>query len=238
MDTRVFDTLGDLPTPHPDGIYVVIDTYKFSTTVCTLLEHGAEFVKPLQNEAECREMSRESPDSLVGGEMVEETTPREGFEIGNSPSYVEQVDVAGRPVGLHSDNGAETVRALDDSEAIYLASTVNAAAIALHLRNSEYESVNLLTAGRQGQTAMEDIIAAILVHRYLKTSTITSSEFQFYEELLAVAVRTQTSIALSENEDYDRIIQFNSSDVIPRLDDGVFVDDHGGSRNSPYHHST
>lgn len=237
MNIRVFDTISDLPDPQPDGTYVVIDTYKFSTTVCTLLERGAASVTPLKSEEECRQMKEENPEALVGGEMRNETEPREGFAVGNSPAYVETVDVADTPIGLHSENGAETVRSLTDPDEVYLGSTVNAAALALRLRHSEHEAVNLLTAGRNGQTATEDIIAAILIHRYLNTSTIASTELQFYKKLLAVAVRTQTSVDLTENADYDRIVRFNSSNVLPRLEDGVFVDASGNTHRPNTHHS-
>lgn len=224
MEVNVFNTLDGLPDPHPSGIYVVIDAFKFGTTVCTLLANGASSVTPLQSTDACEAFQRENPDALVGGEMTGGNTPKADWDIGNSPSYVESVDVTGRVIGLHSDNGAEAVCSLDSPDDVYLASTVNAAAVAMRLRGAS-APIHLLAAGRCGRTAIEDIVTAALVHRYLHTSSMDSTERRLYDTLLSLAARNETEFGcMAEDEDFDRLYRYNSVDVIPELVNGKFVD--------------
>ena len=206
----------DLPDPAPDAAFVVVDVIISSTTVVRLLEAGAESVRPFADPDAARRFKREEGAFLVGeqgGESVE------GFDGSPLPSLVADYPVERRPVGLLSSNGTRAMDRIGHDRDIYVGTTVNAAAVADAVR--DHAEAWLVAAGRQGEVVGEDVAGVDLIAGHLDGSPPERST-------LATAIRgTPTAAWLREmgfDHEVDALCEFDSTDVVPRLRDGAFVD--------------
>lgn len=213
---RRVDRQEDLPDPAPDAAFVVVDVIISSTTVVRLLEAGAASVRPFADPDTARAFKEERDAFLVGeqgGEAVD------GFDGSPLPSLVADYPVEGRPVGLLSSNGTRAMDRIGHEHDIYVASTVNAAAVADAV--ADHEAVWLVAAGRQGAVVAEDVAGVDLVAGHLEGSPPDR------DRLAATIRETDTAQWLCEmgfEHEVDAICEFDSTDVVPRLRDGAFVD--------------
>jgi len=170
LDDRLIERCEEIPEDPVAADYVVFDVLHFSNTVIELLANGAEYVHITDERGQELAYRESNPRAVIGGESTADLEPVEGYDFFNSPSYVQQVDVAGRPVSMTSSNGGRAVARLravaNEGTAVYVGSTMNARALAAHLRTRD-RPTRLVSAGSRGAIAIEDHIGATLVSRYL-----------------------------------------------------------------------
>lgn len=231
LDERLVERCEALPDPLPAGDYVVVDVMFFSTTVVELLANGAECVHVPDERGGEFDFRRRRPTALVGGEPTRAYEPADGYDFFNSPSDVQRLPVEGRPVSMTSTNGGRTVATLrarsdnrDDVD-VFVGSTLNAAALAEHLRGREART-HLVSAGTRGSVAVEDHIGATLVSRYLDDLAPAEAELDLFREHLSVAKgEDYTDTHECRRRDVRAYaMDVNARSVVPRLDGDALVD--------------
>ena len=153
-----------------EGIGVVIDVVRATTTIATALSAGARRVVPFESVEEAREAARRS-DAVLCGERA--GRPPEGFERGNSPSAYTAERVAGRDLAFTTTNGTAAMRSMADAGFgdIRLACFRNLRVVTDGLLAADTESVLVACAGRQGRVGMDDAwCAGHLVDRLIGAS--------------------------------------------------------------------
>jgi len=206
----VLRTKEEIPDPVPNGVYVVIDVFRFSTSVLTLLEEGATSVKPAGSVAEAREFKRQHGDAVVGGELRHSEA---AFEITNSPTRISRTDVAGRPASLYSDNGAKALERVRGQGEILLGTTLNAGAVGAELADRQTD-VYLVAAGAGGEVRYEDVIAADAIKRY---ATDPAGVDEDVYRLAMEGVRAQYDSEGLNAADGELVTEINASDTVPRV---------------------
>ncbi|WP_210408975.1 2-phosphosulfolactate phosphatase [Halorhabdus rudnickae] len=170
LDERLIERCEDVPAEPGPGAYVVIDTMHFSNTVIELLARSAMHVHVPDERGEEFDYQASRPEMLIGGGRTASYEPEDGYDFFNSPSYVQNIDVEGRPVSMTSTNGGRTVTTLrergGDDVDVYIGAPLNARAVGTHLRGRD-RPVRLVSAGYKGDVAVEDHVGAALVSRYL-----------------------------------------------------------------------
>ncbi|MFB6129733.1 MAG: 2-phosphosulfolactate phosphatase [Salinigranum sp.] len=234
LEERHVERCEDLPDEPAPGNYVVVDVLHFSNTVLELFHNGAEYVHVTDSRGDEFDFREEHPEARLGGGSTPAYEPTDGYDFFNSPSYVQSVDVEGRPVAMTSTNGGRAVTRLresggDDVE-VYVGSTMNAAALGRHLRELEAPTY-LVSAGSSGDLAAEDHIGAILVGRYLRGIPPTEPELTVFREHLWVAKGPEYvhKHELRRRDVLEYALAVDSSDVIPRLVGRRLVDVGPGS---------
>jgi phosphosulfolactate phosphohydrolase-like enzyme len=141
-----------------DTIYVVVDTYKFSTTVTTALENGINEVYCTRNEDELEQYENMS-DILAGGEVPR----RKNQPVGNAPTLFDENQFEVEKVALTSDNGARRVWQLLDNgaENIILGCARNYDAVGQYLR--DIENFVIVPADAGNTPRFEDYISSIMI---------------------------------------------------------------------------
>lgn len=214
---------------RPTGSYVVVDVFHFSTTVIELLECGAERIHVPDERGREFDYRAVHPDALLGGPKTDDYEPIDGYDFINSPSYVQDLDVTGRPVSFTSTNGGRTVADLRERGgadlSVYVGSTTNAAAVGRHLRATARE-VTVVSAGTDGEPATEDHVGAALIDGYLRGDPPTRAARRDARERLRAArgpdYATKNAV---RNADVTRYaMALNSRSVVPKLVDGHLVD--------------
>ena len=143
------------------NVAVVVDALRASATAAYLLHHGAEEIIAVAEVEQAYAARKRYPDALLAGERG--GLPPEGFDLGNSPRLIG--DVAGRRVIFTTTTGAGRLVACYSAPAVYMGTTVNAAAVAKVVKSHETDIV-LVPAGLMSDPhfdAQEDWVAATAV---------------------------------------------------------------------------
>jgi 2-phosphosulfolactate phosphatase len=115
-------------------------------------------------------LKRDDPSLFLTGEIGGRPIP--GFDVGNSPSAIERLDLSGRRVVQRTSSGTQGVSAATAASEIVLGSFVIAEATVRHLRRSADE-VTVVAMGHGGaETSDEDEACARYIAARL-TSTPT-----------------------------------------------------------------
>ncbi|SDE91177.1 2-phosphosulfolactate phosphatase [Halorientalis regularis] len=220
MAVHTVDRLEDVPDPAPDATFVVVDVIISSTSIVRLLEEGARYVRPFADADAARAFEAETEGAVLVGEQGGQ--PVDGFDCSPLPSLIAERDFTDRPVGILTSNGTRAVHRIGDDADVLIGSTVNAAAVADHLRE-RHDDVWLVAAGRQGDRTPEDSAGVELI-RHHHTDQATN----FTPDDLATQVRESGTAewlqGLGFENEVEDLCTFDTSSVVPTLRDGRFVD--------------
>lgn len=220
-DLRTVDRLEDLPEPVPDADFVVVDVIISSTSVVRLLEAGAAYVRPFADPDAARSFKASTDGALLIGERGGRAV--EGFDDGPLPSVFRRRDLEDRPVGLLTSNGTRAVDRIGLDRDIFVASTVNAGAVAERLAERDRD-VWAVAAGRRGEVVAEDVAdVELLACRYREEGAD-----ERVAELADRIRNCETAAWLSDlgfEHEVEALLEFDSSEAVPSLRHGVFVDD-------------
>lgn len=221
MTVRRFDRLEDLPESPPDDVdYVVVDVIISSTAIVRLLEQGAEYVKPLADIDDAREFRSSTEGAVLVGEQG--GAPVDGFDYLPLPSVFGKDDIEGARVGMVTTNGTRAVERIGADKSVFVASTVNARAVASQLSERDREAW-LVAAGRYGQPTPEDTAGTALVERHYDGE----ADDDFAENLRDDVRGSDTAGWIRDiglGEEIEAVLDFDSTETVPRMRDGVFVD--------------
>jgi 2-phosphosulfolactate phosphatase len=229
LDDRLIERCEDIPASPPAGNYVVVDTMHFSNTVIELLANGAAHVHITDQRGEEFAYREANPAAKIGGSSTEDYDPAEGYDFFNSPTYVQDVDVDGRPVSMTSSNGGRAIATLRDrldaASDVYVGAPMNAAALGHHLRGQD-GPVHLVSSGSGGEQAVEDHIGATLVSRYLDGVPPATTELELFEQQLRTAKGRDylETHPIRRNDVLSYAMAINERGVIPRLRGDTLVD--------------
>ena len=107
-------------------VAIVVDALRASATAAMLLHHGVTGLLVAREVEEARAAREEWPDALLFGERG--GLPPEGFDYGNSPQEAPHAN--GRRVIFTTTTGAGRLVSAQGAHAVYMGTTVNAAAVA------------------------------------------------------------------------------------------------------------
>lgn len=215
---RRVDRLEDIPEPVPAGEFVVVDVIISSTTIVRLLEGGAEYVRPFGDPESALQFKEETEDALLVGEDGGESI--EGFDLSPLPSIIDDADVAGRPVGIRTSNGTRAMERIGHADGLLVGTTVNAGAVAEELAGRGNESL-VVAAGRQGEPVAEDSVGAELIQSRYRGDSVD-------EDTLHERIRECSTAgwlrSMGYDHEVDALLEFDSTETVPTLRDGVFVE--------------
>lgn len=132
------------------GIAIVVDALRASTTMAALLAHGVARILVVARVEDALQVARDEPDALLVGERGGERLP--GFDLGNSPMEVfASPRMDGRTVVFTSSNGAQRLTACNGAQAVLVGAVADATALAEYARRSAMHSgraIVLVSAGK------------------------------------------------------------------------------------------
>ena len=139
---------------------MIVDVFRAFTTAAFCVAAGAREIVLVNDHEQALAMKRADPKLFLTGEIVGRPIP--GFDVGNSPSAIERLDLTGRRVVQRTSSGTQGVVAATGATAIVLGSFVIAAATVRYLRQADE-----VTVVAMGQNAQEDADEDLLCARYL-----------------------------------------------------------------------
>lgn len=218
-DLHTVDRLEALPTPVPDGTFVVVDVIICSTAIIRLLEAGAEYVRPFAETSAALAFRRNTDGAvLVGEENGGETS--EQFDHPPAPQAIRQAAIAGRPVGIRTSNGTRAIDRIGTDDGLLVGSTINAAAVGELLRDRDGESW-IVAAGRDGSPVPEDLAAVELIRQQYDGDRDEWDQQRLFDRIDPSP--SAAWLRAHSNSGIETVLDFDSSETVPFLRDGVFV---------------
>jgi 2-phosphosulfolactate phosphatase len=148
------------------GIAVVIDVFRAFSVAAYAFSRGAATVIPIAAIEDARELKRQHPDWLLIGERHARKLP--GFDCGNSPADLEQLDLVGRTLVHTTHAGTQGLTNALQADEVLTGALVNAGAIVRYLQARQPEIVTIVRMGHEArENSDEDDICAELLRSRL-----------------------------------------------------------------------
>lgn len=142
-----------------DGVAVVIDVLRATTTVVHALAAGCTLIHPCAEIEEAKSLAdgMRAGRVLLAGERGGLPVP--GFDLGNSPREYTRKLCRGTAIVLTTTNGTRALLRAAEAARVLVASFVNFSAICEQLRH-DVRPLHIICAGTEGEIALEDTVLA------------------------------------------------------------------------------
>ena len=210
---------------HIGKVVVIIDVLRATSTINTILYHGAKLVKPVKTLEECKKLKDEN--YIIMAERMGKKV--EGFDYGNSPTKINRNQIKGCKVAIATSNGTKAIIKTKGSKISLIASFLNISKV-INFINKESEDTLLVCSGWQGSANLEATLCAggIIsgLNDYNKISDIALIAKKLYKSsknnILEEMMKSSHAKRLSR---YDNILdiefcsKLNTQPIIPILKD-------------------
>lgn len=150
-----------------EGLTVIIDVFRAFTVACYLINNGAELIYPVASINLAYQMKREDSSLLLIGERHEKKC--DGFDYGNSPSHIANIDFCGKRIVHTTSSGTQGIALAKNASEIITGSFVNALAIVKYIKQQQPAVVSLVSMGYEGlRSTQEDEFCANYIENELK----------------------------------------------------------------------
>jgi 2-phosphosulfolactate phosphatase len=136
------------------GLAVIIDVFRAFTTACFIYGNNADRIIPVGDLDLAYSLQKSNPGSVLIGERQGKILP--GFDYGNSPTQVRDVDFRGKTVILTTSAGTQGIVNAAGAEEVITGSFVNAGAIITYIRNRRPSELSLVCMGFEALRPTEE----------------------------------------------------------------------------------
>lgn len=136
------------------GLTVIIDVFRAMTVEAYIMRGNAAALYPVGDKDLAYRYKEEHPEAILVGERNGVMLP--GFDFGNSPSQVKNVDFTGKTVVHTTSAGTQGTANAKGASEIITGALVNAKAIARYIRKKNPETVSLVCMGLNAERPIEE----------------------------------------------------------------------------------
>ena len=153
------------------GLTVIIDVFRAFTVEPYIMNNGAKKLIPVGDMQIAYDFREKDSNCILIGERKGIMLP--GFDYGNSPSQIQNVDFSGKRVIHTTSAGTQGIANAKNADEIITGSLVNAKAVAEYIKRKNPEDVSLVCMGLEAQKeAEEDNLCADYIKSLLEGTTI------------------------------------------------------------------
>jgi 2-phosphosulfolactate phosphatase len=139
------------------GLVVVIDVIRAFTNAAYAFAGGVEKIHPVGTIEEALELKERNPEMLVFGEVG--GLPPQGFDFGNSPTQVINLDLRGRTLVQRTGAGTQGIVRCLKAKQMVAASLVVARATTQYIQNLAPEEITFVITGRVDELSGDEDLA-------------------------------------------------------------------------------
>ncbi len=152
---------------------VLVDIYRSTSTMPILLKNGAKEIITTKTLAEAREIKKDNPNYIIVGERMGFRVP--GFDYGNSPSKLLDLDFTGKIIIFTSTNGTKVLEKIVEGGEVFIASFINVDATIRALKDKD--GISIVTSNRPDGRAEEDYLFAEFLKKRLQGEEVSLEEY-------------------------------------------------------------
>jgi len=204
------------------GLGVLIDVFRASSTITTMLGNGVESIIAVGELEQARELKKRHPDYLLVGERGGKKI--NDFDYGNSPTNFSRMDLRGKSAILTTSSGTQGIVNAKRIDELVVGCFLNANAVVGYVRKKDPKYVTLMAMGLGGtEAADEDQYCA----QYLGGLLIEDEDLDF-QDIKAAILKSKGAKRLrnlSQEEDLEFSLNLDTYPVVPKIDeqDGLFI---------------
>ena len=153
------------------GVAVIIDVFRAFTVEAYLMNNGAKKIIPVGDIKIAYDYKKKDSNVILVGERQGKILP--GFDYGNSPAAIENVDFTDKTVIHTTSAGTQGIVNAKKADIILTGSLVNAKAIANYILENNYQDVSLVCMGLESvRETEEDNLCAYYIKSLLENNPI------------------------------------------------------------------
>ncbi len=174
---------------NENDIFIVVDTFRATTSLLTLKNAGVRRIYIVQNEEEAKEVhSKKFPKSLLVGEKG--GLKIDGFNYGNTPSVFYDSNFKKKEIVFTSTSGAKIFLLLQSRRNVYTGALVNLSSLSEEISKSVLKqkcNIYIIPSGYfmdESEYVVEDWVTSVLIAEKLaeKTKFSISNTDDFWEK--------------------------------------------------------
>jgi 2-phosphosulfolactate phosphatase len=161
---------------NKNDIFIVVDTFRATTSLLTLKNAGVKKIYVVQNEEEAKELhSKKLPRTLLVGEKG--GLKINGFDYGNTPSVFYDSNFKKKEIIFTSTSGAKTFLLLHSRKNVYAGTLVNLSSLSVKISKSALRkkcNIYILPSGYfmdENAYTMEDWLTSVLIAEKIAKKT-------------------------------------------------------------------
>lgn len=187
---------------------VIIDVFRASSTIVTLLERGVEEIMPVLS---IKEALSYKPDWILVGEKGDKKL--KGFDFDNSPSTLNRLNWKAKRVVLTTSNGVEGLIKAQGASEILVGCFLNARAVADCVSQNVNEVV-LVPIGNKGEKRLEDEMCAQMIGKYIMSQPV---DVQMIKRTILHSPIAERLKKRGLRADLRFCLKFNVFNTVPKL---------------------
>ena len=150
-----------------EGVVVVVDVFRCFTTEAVAFANGAKEIILVAEIDEALELKRKGMGDVLMGEVGGKRP--EGFDFGNSPFELKDVDLTDKTIIQSTRAGTVGVTAASKADVIYGGSFAVASATATNILSAQPEIVTIVAMGLEGKIRADEDEPVSYTHLTLPT---------------------------------------------------------------------
>ena len=152
---------------HATGVVAIIDVFRAFSTAAVALANGASRITMVSTVEEALVLRNNGTGQLCMGEVGGRAPA--GFDFGNSPFEVSQVDFQGKAIIQRTSAGTQGIAAAGQARRLYAASLVTAKATARAMLSGDPDRMTLVAMGKNAvERTDEDELCALHLRNLLE----------------------------------------------------------------------
>ena len=157
------------------GLTVIIDVFRAFTVEAYLMNNDADKIIPVGDSEIAYNYKKEDPNIILVGERHGKIMP--GFDYGNSPSQIENIDFSGKTIVHTTSAGTQGIANASNADVILTGSLVNAKAITNYIKQNNYNDISLVCMGLEAKSQTEeDNLCAYYIKSLLENKPMDLTE--------------------------------------------------------------
>lgn len=149
------------------GLTVIIDVFRACTTAAYVMNNGAKKIIATGDLKDSFDLKKHNPEYILMGER--KGLKVNGFDYGNSPFEIKEVNFSGKTVVLNTTAGTQGIVLAKNADDIILGNFVCANAIVNYIKKQNPNIVYIVAMGNSGnKTIDEDELLAKYLENSLK----------------------------------------------------------------------
>ena len=199
------------------GTTVIIDVFRAFSVEAYFFAGGSKRIIPVGDADLAYRLKEENPDFILCGERGGKIMP--GFDVGNSPSQLMELDINGKTVVHTTSAGTQGIANAVGATEILGAALVNAKATAEYIKNSGATDVSLVCMGLAALSETEeDTLCARYIKALLEGETLDmKSEIQSLRYTSGAKFFDPAQAEVFPQADFEMCTQLDKFDFIMKL---------------------
>lgn len=204
------------------GLAIIIDVFRAFTVEPYLIYNGVEKIIPVGDKEIAYKLKEENEEYILIGERSGVKLP--GFEYGNSPSQIKDIDFSKKTVIHTTSCGTQGIVNAINADEIITGSLVNARAIVKYIKQNNFEEVSIVSMSRPNELPSdEDELCAQYIKTLLEDNLLENLEYKI-EKLKLTSGKKFFDINNKDvfpEEDFYLCIEINKFNFVLRVNKDI-----------------